>query len=51
MEGSLAPIEGHIPREVDFVGGYSLLCSPVISLREKVGYFPGEQHLWMDRYA
>jgi hypothetical protein len=33
------------------VGGYALLDSPVIPFLEKVGYIPGKQYLWMDRYA
>lgn len=41
----------HLPREVAFVGAYALLDSPVISFLEKLGYLPGKQYLWMDRYA
>ncbi|HEX3127281.1 MAG TPA: GNAT family N-acetyltransferase [Thermoanaerobaculia bacterium] len=41
----------HIPREVAFVGIYALLDSPVIPFLEKIGYLPGKQYLWMDRYA
>jgi hypothetical protein len=39
-----------ISREVAFVGE-SLLDSPVILSLEKIGYIPGKQYLWMDRYA
>jgi ribosomal protein S18 acetylase RimI-like enzyme len=41
----------HIPREVAFVGGYALLDAPVIPFLERLGYLPGKQYLWMDRYA
>ena len=43
--------KAHIPREVAFVGGYALLDSSVIPFLEKIGYIPGKQYLWMDRYA
>jgi hypothetical protein len=36
---------------VAFVGVYALLDSPVILFLEKIGYLPGKQYLWMDRYA
>lgn len=41
----------HVPHEVAFVGGYALLDSPAIPFLEKIGYIPGKQYLWMDRYA
>jgi ribosomal protein S18 acetylase RimI-like enzyme len=44
-------LKAHIPREVAFVGGYALLDNPVIPFLEKIGYIPGKQYLWMDRYA
>jgi GNAT superfamily N-acetyltransferase len=44
-------LKAHIPREVAFVGGYALLDSPIIPFLEKIGYLPGKQYLWMDRYA
>jgi GNAT superfamily N-acetyltransferase len=44
-------LKAHIPREVAFVGVYALLDSPVIPFLEKIGYLPGKQYLWMDRYA
>lgn len=44
-------LKAHIPREVAFVGLYALLDSPVIPFLEKIGYLPGKQYLWMDRYA
>jgi ribosomal protein S18 acetylase RimI-like enzyme len=44
-------LKAHIPREVAFVGLYALLDSPVVSFFEKIGYLPGKQYLWMDRYA
>lgn len=44
-------LKAHIPREVAFVGGYALLDSPVIPFLEKIGYIPGKQYLWFDRYA
>ena len=34
-----------------FVGIYVLLDSPVIPFHPKIGYLPGKQYLWMDRYA
>ena len=33
------------------MGGYALLDSPVLPFLEKIGYIPGKQYLWMDRYA
>jgi len=44
-------LKAHIPREVASVGLYALLDSPVIPFLEKIGYLPGKQYLWMDRYA
>jgi ribosomal protein S18 acetylase RimI-like enzyme len=44
-------LKAHIPREVAFVGGYALLDSPVVPFLEKIGYIPGKQYLWFDRYA
>jgi hypothetical protein len=44
-------LKAHIPREVAFVGMHALLDSPVISFLEKIGYVPGKQYLWMDRYV
>jgi GNAT superfamily N-acetyltransferase len=45
-------LKAYIPKEeVAFVGRYALLDSPVIPLLEKVGYIPGKQYLWFDRYA
>jgi hypothetical protein len=44
-------LKAHIPREVAFVGVYALRDSPVIPFLEKIGYLPGKQFLWMDRYA
>ena len=44
-------LTAHIPREVAFVGGYALLDTPAISFFERLGYLPGKQYLWMDRYA
>src|SRR4029078_10885904 len=44
-------LKAHIPREVALVGVYALLDSPVIPFLEKIGYIPGKQYMWMDRYA
>jgi GNAT superfamily N-acetyltransferase len=44
-------LKAHMPREVAFVGGYALLDSPVVPFLEKIGYIPGKQYLWFDRYA
>jgi ribosomal protein S18 acetylase RimI-like enzyme len=44
-------LKAHIPHGVAFVGGYALVDSPVIPFLEKLGYFPGKQYIWMDRYA
>lgn len=44
-------LKAHIPREVAFVGRYALLDSPVTPFLEKIGYIPGKQYLWFDRYA
>ena len=44
-------LKAHIPREVVFMGVYALLNSPAIPFFEKIGYLPGKQYLWMDRYA
>lgn len=44
-------LKAHIRREVAFVGMYALVDSPVIPFLEKIGYIPGKQYIWMDRYA
>jgi hypothetical protein len=44
-------LKAHIPRIVPFVGRYALLDSPVLPFLEKIGYIPGKQYLWFDRYA
>jgi GNAT superfamily N-acetyltransferase len=44
-------LKAHLPREVAFVGGYALLDAPAIPFLERLGYLPGKQYLWMDRYA
>jgi ribosomal protein S18 acetylase RimI-like enzyme len=44
-------LKAHIPRAVALVDAYALLDSPVIPFLEKIGYLPGKQYLWMDRYA